>query len=253
MKIIECNNLVKEYKLSKKQIKQNKSDQKVKRAVDRASFAVERGSIFGLLGPNGAGKTTIQRVISTLIKPTSGEVFVDGLEVSDNSLAIRNKICFLTGEMELDKELTPEYLTLFYGRLYGLSDDQIKVRRDNLFNELDMNDFRATKVGNLSTGMKQKVSIAISLINDPEIIIYDEPTNGLDIIASNVVVQYIRELNKQGKTIILSTHIFSIIEELCDDLAILIDGKIIFEGKLDEVLAEYKNVKSLFFDLYGER
>jgi len=115
-----------------------------------------------------------------------------------------------------------------------------------------MNDFRATKVGNLSTGMKQKVSIAISLINDPEIIIYDEPTNGLDIIASDIVVQYIRELNKQGKTIILSTHIFSIIEELCDDLAILIDGKIVFEGKLDDVLAEYKNVKSLFFDLHGE-
>lgn len=250
---IECKNLVKKFKLTKKQIKDNNNGLKFKYAVNDVSFSVEKGSIFGLLGPNGAGKTTIQRMLSTLIEPNEGDIFVNGVNTKKDPEGIKRHISFITGEMQFDKDLTPDYLFLFFGRLYGYTDEQIKSKRDVIFDDLEISSYRHTKMDKLSTGMKQKVSIAISLVNDPEIIIYDEPTNGLDIIATNVVINYIKRLKKQGKTIILSTHIFEVVEELCDEVAILIDGKIVYENKMEVVQSKYKNLRELFFDLYEER
>ncbi len=253
MTVLECNNLTKKFKYTRKQMKKDKSGSKYKTAVNDVSFKVKKGTIFGLLGPNGAGKTTIQRMLSTLIEPNTGEILVEGVNVKDNPEEIKRKISFITGEMQFDKELTPDYLFLFFGRLYEYSDKEIKEKRDRIFKDLEIDSYRHTKMDSLSTGMKQKVSIAISLVNDPEIIIYDEPTNGLDIIATNVVIEYIKKLREQGKTIIVSTHIFSVVEELCDDVAILIEGSLVYESKMEKVLKEHMSTRALFFKLYEDR
>ncbi len=249
--ILKVENLTKTFKLSKKQQKLEKTRTKVKVAVDDLSFSAYKGEIFGLLGPNGAGKTTTLRMLATLIKPDSGDAFIDGKSIITEEDKVRRKIGFLTSELKLEDFFTPNYLFNFFGELYGMEKSAIVERRNTLFARFGIDRFAEIKFSNLSTGMKQKVSLVVSIVHDPEFIIFDEPTNGLDVLTAKVVTDFLTELKNDGKTIILSTHIFSLIEKLCDRVGIIINGKL---AKLDslENLTKEKSLEETFFDVYKE-
>lgn len=250
--MIEVIDLKKVYKLSKKDRQKEKTSQKEKTAVDGISFRIREGEIFGLLGPNGAGKTTALRCISTLIKPTEGTIRVEGFDVVESGRQVRSSLCFLTNELKLDTHFTPSYTMEFFGKLHGLDSEIIKRRKEELFTRFGINEFQNVMIGELSTGMNQKLSIAVSLIHDPKIIIFDEPTNGLDIITAKGVMDYLMEMKRKGKTIIISTHIMHVAEKLCDRLAIIIDGKIAAEGTVESICEKTggKDLEDAFFSIY---
>ena len=249
MNTLEVKNIKKTFKLSRKQQKLNKTNEKQKVAVNDLSFTAYPGEIFGLLGPNGAGKTTTLRVISTLIKPDEGDCVVGGTSVVKESFKVREKIGFLTSELKLEDHFTPNYLFSYFGRLHGLEDDVIEERKNVLFERFGIDEFREVKVGDLSTGMKQKTSIAVSLVHNPDFIIFDEPTNGLDVLTARSVTDYLLELKDKGKTVILSTHILSVVEKLCDRVGIFINGKMKLLDTMDNVLKKDDSLEDLFFEL----
>lgn len=249
--ILKVENLTKTFRLSLKQRKIEKTTLTEKIAVDKLSFSVREGEIYGLLGPNGAGKTTTLRVIATLIRPGGGDVFVDGASVLHDPDAVRRQIGFLTSELKLEEFFTPGYLFDFFAELHGLSSDVARERKKYLFEKFGIDEFAEVKVGDLSTGMKQKISLVISIVHDPKIIIFDEPTNGLDVLTARTVTDFLEELKKDGKTILLSTHIFSLVEKLCDRVGIIIDGKMVREDTLAALTAE-KSLEDVFFDVYRE-
>ncbi|QSX08815.1 ABC transporter ATP-binding protein [Alkalibacter rhizosphaerae] len=250
--MIEVSNLKKVYTLSKKDRQKEKTAQREKVAVDGISFQAREGEIFGLLGPNGAGKTTTLRCISTLIKPTAGSIRVEGYDVVESGQDVRSSLCFLTNELKLDTHFTPAYTIEFFGKLYGLDKEVIQERKEELFQRFGINDFQNVAIGELSTGMKQKLSIAVSLVHDPKIIIFDEPTNGLDIITAKGVTDYLVEMRNKGKTIIISTHIMNVAEKLCDRVAIILDGKIAAEGTVASICESMgqKDLEDAFFQMY---
>ena len=247
--LITVTNLSKTFKLSKKQQTIEKTNEKVRRAVDGLSFEAYEGEIFGLLGPNGAGKTTTLRMLATLIKPDSGDAFVDGKSIVNEPDAVRAKIGFLTSELKLEEFFTPNYLFDFFSSLHGVPTDVAAKRKESLFARFGIDKFAEVKVADLSTGMKQKASLAISLVHDPDIIIFDEPTNGLDVITAKVVTDFLIDLRNAGKTIIVSTHIFSLIEKICDRVGIIIGGKMVACDTLDSLCNE-KSLEDTFFDIY---
>lgn len=250
-KSIEVISITKEYVLSKKQMKLDKTTSKIKVAVSDLSFSVYKGEIYGLLGPNGAGKTTTLRCISTLISPTQGDIIVDGASVNKNAEDVRKKIAFLTSDLKLEEFFTPNYMFDYYSTLHHIEPSVIKERKEYLFDKFGINKFAEVKIGELSTGMKQKTSLAVSLCHDPDIIIFDEPTNGLDVLTSKIVTDFLLELKEKGKTIIVSTHIFSLIEKICDRVGIIINGKMVKEDDLTSLTKE-KKLEDVFFDLYKE-
>lgn len=250
--LITVSGLSKSFKLSAKQQKLEKTGQKVIRAVDDLSFTAAKGEIFGLLGPNGAGKTTTLRMLATLIKPDGGDAIMDGASIVAQPEEVRGKLAFLTSELKLEDFFTPNYLYDFFCGLHGVSPELRDSRKKYIFEKFGIDRFAEVKVANLSTGMKQKASLAISLVHDPDIIIFDEPTNGLDVITAKVVTDYLLELKAQGKTIVVSTHIFSLVEKLCDRVGIIIDGKMTVCGSLEEVRAG-KSLEDRFFDIYSEK
>lgn len=250
-KSIEVISITKEYILSKKQMKLDKTTSKIKVAVSDLSFSVYKGEIYGLLGPNGAGKTTTLRCISTLISPTKGDIIVDGASVNKNAEDVRKKIAFLTSDLKLEEFFTPNYMFDYYSTLHHIEPSVIKERKEYLFDKFGINKFAEVKIGELSTGMKQKTSLAVSLCHDPDIIIFDEPTNGLDVLTSKIVTDFLLELKEKGKTIIVSTHIFSLIEKICDRVGIIINGKMVKEDDLTSLTKE-KKLEDVFFDLYKE-
>lgn len=249
MKIIEVINVSKSFNLSKKQQKLNQTNKTVIKACDNISFHVNKGEIYGLLGSNGAGKTTMLRMMATLIKPDSGDIIINNNSVLKNSINVRKDIAFLTSELKLEDFFTPNYLFDFYSNLYNVSIDDLKIRKEKLFKTFEIESFKEVKIGDLSTGMKQKVSLAISLVNDPDIIIFDEPTNGLDVLTAKVVVDFLLNLKKEGKTIIVSTHIFSIIEKISDRVGIIYQGVMQVEDDLSNIL-KTKTLENYFFDIY---
>lgn len=252
--MIEVNNISKTFRLSKKQMAIDGTKNKFKIAVNDVSFKAVPGQIYGLLGPNGAGKTTALRCISTLIKPDSGTIKVDGSDVIENSREVRSKLCLLTNELKVDPNFTAAYLFSFFGKLHGMSDEQISGRKTILFDEFGINDFAEVKTSDMSSGMKQKLSIAISLVHDPKVIIFDEPTNGLDIITARAVTDYLRKLRDEGKTVVISTHIMTVAEKLCDKIGMIIDGRIAADGTLEEILADTgtKDLDDAFFEIYKQ-
>jgi len=254
MNTLEVRNLKKTFKLSKKQQKIEKTNTKVKIAVNDLSFTAYPGEIFGLLGPNGAGKTTCLRAISTLIKPDQGDIFVGDSSVLHDPVNVRGKIGFLTSELKLEDHFTPNYLYTYFSKLHGIEEDIIKERKEKFFKKFGIAEFKEVKVGDLSTGMKQKVSIAISLVHDPDYIIFDEPTNGLDVLTARSVMDYLVELKDSGKTVILSTHILSVVDKLCDRVGIIINGKMKLCDTLDNVLKldENNDLENIFFNLVKE-
>jgi ABC-type multidrug transport system ATPase subunit len=222
--------------------------------VTDVSFEVEDGVIFGLLGPNGAGKTTLMQMIATLLVPSRGNVLINGLNTRTDEREIRRNIGFLTSEVKLDPFSTPDKLFRFFGDLYGIDRKTVDERKEESFERFDIAPFAQKKIIELSTGMKQKISIAISLIHNPPVIIFDEPTNGLDILTARQVTDYLRELRANGRTILLSTHIFSVAEDLCDKIAVLVDGRVVALGSI-AALKETTGTSSFeeaFFRLYTE-
>lgn len=231
--MIEVSNLRKEFILSRQQQKELNTSDKSALAVDNISFRCEPGKVFSLLGPNGAGKTTTLRMLSTIFKPTSGSIIIAGVDAIANPQEARKKIGFLTGSTGLYARLTPNELIQYFADLYGVSKADFEERKERLYNLLGMHEFQNKRIGKLSTGMKQKVSICRTMIHDPEVIVFDEPTSGLDVITAENIIQLIRDCKDQGKTVIFSSHIMSEVDLLCDDMAIIHKGKILFEGTMD--------------------
>lgn len=250
--ILRAEGLRKTFKLSAKQQKLEKTKEKTKVAVDGLSFSVNEGEIFGILGPNGAGKTTTLRMLSTLIKPDSGDALVCGHSIVREPEAVRSSIGFLTSELKLEDFFTPDYLFDFFSQLHGVAPELRDARKKQLFSVFGIDKFAGVKVADLSTGMKQKASLAISLVHDPQVIIFDEPTNGLDVLTAKVVTDFLLELRAQGRTVILSTHIFSLIEKVCDRVAVVIDGRLAACDELDK-LRDGLSLEDRFFRLYAER
>ena len=249
---LQVKNVTKTFKLSAKQQKLRKLNSNILTAVDGLSFSAYEGEIFGLLGSNGAGKTTTLRMLATLLKPDSGDAVVAGSSICDEPAEVRKKIGFLTSELKLEDFFTPEYLFNFFCDLHEVPEDIKNKRREELFSRFGVDKFAQVKVANLSTGMKQKVSLVVAVAHDPEIIIFDEPTNGLDVITARVVTDFLLELRRQGKTVIISTHIFNLIEKVCDRVGIIIDGRMIVCDSLSN-LTKDKSLEDVFFDLYRER
>ena len=249
--ILRVEGLSKTFKLSRKQQKIERTNRKEIVAVNNLSFTANEGEIFGLLGPNGAGKTTTLRMLATLIRPDNGDAVLDGCSVMNQPEEVRGKIGFLTSELKLEDFFTPNYLFDFFSQLHHVDETTMRERKRQMFNRFGIDRFAEVKVANLSTGMKQKLSLVISLVHDPDIIIFDEPTNGLDVLTARTVTDYLQELREQGKTIILSTHIFSLVERLCDRVGIIIDGRMIACGTLDEV-CEGLTLEDRFFEIYKE-
>lgn len=250
--ILTVNGLCKSFTLSRKQQKIEHTTERHKQAVNDLTFSANRGEIFGLLGPNGAGKTTTLRMLSTLIRPDSGDAILDGYSVVNQPEGVRSKIGFLTSELKLEDFFTPNYLFDFFSRLHGVPEEVSRNRKEQMFNRFGIDRFAEVKVANLSTGMKQKLSLVISLVHNPEVIIFDEPTNGLDVLTARTVTDYLQELRAEGKTIILSTHIFSLVERLCDRVGIIIDGRLIACGSLNDI-CNGMTLEDRFFELYKEQ
>ncbi len=249
--VVRADSLHKTFTLSRRQRKLEKTGETKKVAVDGLSFSACRGEIYGLLGPNGAGKTTTLRMLSTLIKPDAGDASVMGHSVVKESGKVRDCVGFMTSELKLEKFFTPDYLFQFFGAMHGMSKDKIAERKRDLFTRFGVNAFAGVKVGDLSTGMLQKVSLVISIVHDPDVVIFDEPTNGLDVLTAKVVTDFLMELRAMGKSVLLSTHIFSLAEKLCDRVGVIIDGKMAAEGTLEELCGGF-SLEDRFFSIYRD-
>ena len=209
------------------------------RAVDNVSFICKPGQIYGLLGANGAGKTTALRMLATILEPTHGTALICGHDMVEAPEKVRANVGFLSTATALYRRLTAQELVEYFGRLNGLSEATIKKRIDDIFTRLDMNSFRDRRCEKLSTGMQQKTSIARTLVHDPPVMIFDEPTLGLDIMTSRTITAFIRECRNNGKTVIFSTHIMSEVEKLCDTIGIIQSGKLLAEGSLPQLRDQY--------------
>jgi sodium transport system ATP-binding protein len=207
------------------------------RAVDGVGLQCYEGEIFGILGPNGAGKTTLLRIIATILSPSSGTARVCGYDVVSEPDEVKKRIGFLSGSTQLYSRLTPLETVRYFGRLYGMGRSLIEARSREIFDALGMVYFRDRHVGKLSTGEKQKVSIARTLIHDPSVLILDEPTAGLDIVSSRAIFDFIRGARQQNKTIILSTHYMTEAEEMCDRIGLLSGGKLVAVGRTEDLVA----------------
>ncbi|MBN2540772.1 MAG: ABC transporter ATP-binding protein [Bacilli bacterium] len=248
-KTVSVINITKTFHLSKKQRRIERTDDPKKVAVNGLSFDAYKGEIFGLLGPNGAGKTTTLRCISTLIKPDTGDILIDNFSVVKEEEKVRSAIGFLTSDLKLEDFFTPNYLYDYFSKLHGIDEETSNQRKAMMFERFGIDKFAEVKVGELSTGMRQKVQLVVSLVHDPEIIIFDEPTNGLDVLTAKVVTDYLNELKNNGKTIIVSTHIFSLVEKICDRVGIIIDGKLKVEDSLSNIMKGQPSLEDYFFHL----
>ncbi|NHF58371.1 ATP-binding cassette domain-containing protein [Flavobacteriaceae bacterium TP-CH-4] len=236
--MIELKNLTKSF--TTKTSKGFKSEMTTVNAVNQVSLECRPGRIFSLLGPNGAGKTTTLRIIAGIINPSSGTAIVDGIDISNGNHEVKKRIGFLTGSTGLYERLNPDETIDFFGKLYRLPEHQLTEQKEYLFEKLGINEFRKKRVGQMSTGMKQKVSIARTLIHDPEVLIFDEPTSGLDVITADSIIDLIRESKENNKTVIFSSHIMSEVDLLCDDLAIISKGSIIYNDTFENFKKEMK-------------
>jgi sodium transport system ATP-binding protein len=231
--MIELQQVSKTFPLSRKQKKEMNTSASEIAAVQDVSFRCQPGRIFSLLGPNGAGKTTTLRMIATILRPSSGQIRVNGYDAAQEGRQVRAQIGFLTGSTGLYDRLTPNELVKYFADLYQVKKDRFNKQKEYLFDLLGIHEFAHKRIGQLSTGMKQKVSIARTIIHEPPIIVFDEPTSGLDVITAESIISLIRQCKNEGKTIIFSSHIMSEVELLCDDLAIIHKGKLIYNDSMD--------------------
>ena len=225
------------------------------RALDNVSFSVPPGEIYGLLGPNGAGKTTCLRILSTVLKPSCGVAEVAGTNVMHDAAAVRSKIGFMSCNTGIYDRMTAREMVEYFGRLYGIPEDRLQPRIEEIFDVLNMHEIRDRLGSKMSTGMRQKVSIARTIVHDPPVIIFDEPTSGLDVLVARNMLEAVDSLRDQGKCIIFSTHIMREVEKLCDRIAVIHKGQIVDEGTLPELADRHEqpDVEELFFDLIKKR
>ncbi len=244
--MIEVQNLVKVY---------HDAQRGEVRAVNGIHFSAEPGEIFGLLGPNGAGKTTTLRMLATLLSPTGGTATINGYDIISQPEQVRASLGFLSASTGLYPRLTPREILTFFAHLYGIEKKLIPGKIDALIEAFRIGDFADVRCEKLSSGMKQKVSIARTLVNDPPVLIFDEPTVGLDVIAAAQTLDHVLEYKKQNKCIIYSTHIMSEAEKLCDRIAIIDHGTIPAIGTLDELraLTGKRYLEDIFLHLVGDR
>jgi len=209
-------------------------------AVQGSSFSVERGEVFGIIGPNGAGKTTTLKMLAGLLEPTSGTAEIAGLDTE--TAEMRQQLGFLPEESPLYEEMTPISYLKFFADLYDVPPDMAEERMHDTLDELEL-EHRDRKLGDMSKGMKRKVAIARSLINDPDVLIYDEPASGLDPLTTNYVIEFTEQLAEEGKTIVFSAHNLFHVESICDRVVIMNEGEIVARGDLDELQAEYGHTR----------
>ena len=223
------------------------------RAVDNISFTCNPGQIYGLLGANGAGKTTTLRMLATILEPSDGTATVCGHDVVEQPQKVRANVGFLSTATALYPRLTSQEMVEYFGRLNGLREAELSKRVDEIFERLDMNSFRDRRCDKLSTGMKQKTSIARTLVHDPPVMIFDEPTLGLDIMTARTIIEFIRECRQRGKTVIFSTHVMSEVEKLCDVIGIIHNGKLLAEGPLAELRRKHSenDLEEIFVKVVG--
>jgi sodium transport system ATP-binding protein len=220
-------------------------------AVTDVSFECRPGEIFGLLGPNGAGKTTTLRILSTVLRPTAGRALVAGYDVVADPEKVRQSIGYMSASTGIYDRMTAWELVEYFGQLYGMPPEHLRERMESIFDWLKMNDFRDVLGSKMSTGMKQKASIARTIVHDPPVLIFDEPTSGLDVLVARAVLQNILDLRERGKTIIFSTHSMHEVEKLCSRVAIIHKGRLQAEGAPHELLEQFDqpNLEELFFYL----
>jgi sodium transport system ATP-binding protein len=220
-------------------------------AVDGVSFTARAGEIFGLLGPNGAGKTTTMRILCTVLRPSGGLARVAGYDVATQASQVRQHIGFMSANTAIYDRMSAWEMVSYFGRLYGMAEEHLQERLETVFTTLQMNDFRDTLGAKMSTGMRQKVSIARAIIHDPPVLIFDEPTAGLDVLVARAVLENIEHLRRLGKCILFSTHIMREVERLCDRVAIVSRGRVQACGTLDELRTEHghNDLEELFFTL----
>ncbi len=220
-------------------------------ALAGISFDAFPGQIFGLLGPNGAGKTTTLRILSTMLRPTSGTASVNGCDVVAQSDLVRRQTGYVSASTGVYDRMSAWEMVEHFGRLYGLTTQSLTPRIEDLFERLKINEFRDVLGAKMSTGMRQKVSIARALVHDPPVLIFDEPTLGLDVLVARSLLDTIKQLRDQGKCVIFSTHIMREAERLCDHIAVICRGRILDAGTLPELRARHgeQDLEELFFRL----
>ena len=220
-------------------------------ALDGISFRARPGQVYGLLGPNGAGKTTALRILSTILKPTAGTVAINGFDAVTQASHVRHEIGFMSANTAVYDRMTAWEMVEYFGLLHGIPRESLTERMERLFERLKMNEFRDRLGAKMSTGMKQKVSVARAIVHDPPVMIFDEPTVGLDVLVARALLQTVLELREQGKCIVFSTHIMREAEKLCDRIAIVHRGHILAEGTLQELRDQHheRDLEELFFQL----
>ena len=236
---IEVNNLVKQFKNAL--------------AVNNISFKINKGTIIGLLGPNGCGKSTTIGMMLGLIKPTSGTVVINGQNIENNRTSLLEKMNFISPYIELPKKLTVEENLKVYGRLYGVKNLEGKI--SEIMEKLNLTEFKKRKTGELSSGQKNRVSLAKALINDPEILLLDEPTASLDPDVGDNIRTFIEDFaSKKGATILLASHNMNEVERLCHEVMMMKDGKIIDKGKSSDLINKHgrKNLEEVFLKIVRE-
>lgn len=222
-------------------------------AVKDVSFTAESGKIFGLLGVNGAGKTTVLRMLSTVIAPTAGRASVNGLDVQAQGTQVRQSIGFISTSTALYARLTAREVLEYFGRLNDLSREKLKERMAFVTETLRLEEYLDRACDKLSTGQKQRVSIARSILHDPPVLFLDEPTAGLDVVTSQTILEFIESCRGSGKTVVFSTHIMTEAERLCDRIAVIHQGEIKAEGGLQEILQQGASdrLEQAFLSLVG--
>lgn len=246
--------MIKVEKLRKKFIRQDKNKKKTEiYAVNEITFEANDGEIVGILGPNGAGKTTLLRMLAGTMEQTAGTVEVDGQNYKKNALDIKRKIAFLSGNTKLYNRITPHELIQMCGKLYGMEHDKIKEREEEILKILNLEELKNARIGNLSTGQTQRVGLARCLVHNPKYYILDEATNGLDIISSQIILDFIKEEKQRGKTILYSTHYMEEAENICDKIIMINKGQIIAIGTSEEIkqITRTTNLRDAFFNLIG--
>ena len=220
-------------------------------ALDGLTFHALPGQIYGLLGPNGAGKTTALRILSTVLQPTAGTATVNGFDVVRDPSQVRRHIGFVSVNTAVYDRMTAWEMVEYFGRLNGIARPELRQRMEAIFTKLKMNDIRDVLGAKMSTGMRQKVSIARAIVHDPPVLIFDEATSGLDVLVARALLERVAELRSEGKCIIFSTHIMREAEKLCDRVAIMHRGNILAEGTLEELRDEHgeDDLEELFFQL----
>ena len=240
-------------KVSKQFIKNVGKKSKAFFAVDGVSADIEDGMIYGILGQNGAGKTTLLRMISGIMSPTKGKVIIDDIEYKQGAELIKNKIAFLSGNTKLYENITPKEMLKIFGAIYGIDKNTLNDRINEVIKLLNMTSFQDNKIANLSTGQTQRTNIARCFIHDPKYYILDEATAGLDVMSSQIIIDFIKEEKKRGKTIIYSTHYMEEAENICDKVLFINHGHKILEDTPKNIMKKTKatNLRDAFFAVIG--